>query len=267
MRTVAIWRLYYGADWIEESIRRVAPHVDACVVFFTGPLAGVSRWTEDWPRDPDGAKKTIELLTDLPVSFCEVPPDEWQHRGQFSRFVNGFVLREWPNTETVLINEYDHLWRDLGSALEGWARFREGLSVGRCAKVQQVELWKPPHVSEFYEIPHRPQRVGPIFWDTRAGEIPETVFHGIPAAAPYVPMLHLLTPPLNVGYCTSERTMRWKMKCGLLLGELAGQDSVQDPRWVDDVYLAWKPGDRNLEISLHHKHAIPFVSPWVGVFQ
>lgn len=258
MKTIAICRLYYGIDWIEESIRRIAPYVDRVVVFYTGPLA---MWGHDYERDPQGVRPLIESLRAeiKNLDTFDVPEKRFVHEGQFSYFINDVVLPVYGPTDTVLIFEYDHLFRDLLGTLSFWETCVWKLR-NSCAIVEQIELWRPPQADRWWSIPHRPGRVGPILWDTRFGGVPETIFHGIPREqSRRAARLSFQPAVLNVGYATSEDTMRWKMKCALALGS---QDSVPDPRWVDDVYLAWQPGMGNLEISLHHKEAIPFVVPF-----
>lgn len=258
--TYAVYRLFYGRDWILESIDRVIDHVDRVFVFFVGPFEGWgSEWApgEKFPRDPDGAKQQVREKYGRHPKVSVIESD-WNHqKGQFSHFVNDVILPWFPHPDAIVINEFDHLWVDFVAALKEW-RDRRNKNVLRWMKVTQTELWRPPHVDEWYKVPDRPQRTGPIFWDMREGEIPQTIWHGHTGHQPDNPVKS--GGVLNVGYAVCEETMLWKIRCAIA----HKSDSRVDPNYLEDVYMAWKPNMQNLEISINHRSAIPRVYKWRG---
>lgn len=261
--TYAVYRLYYGRDLILKSIDSIIDHVDRVFVFFTGPIANVTHYEHEgirfkFPEDPDGAKQqVIEAYSGNDKVLCR----RWEDgnpRGMFSAFINDLILKSFPNPDAILINEFDHVWKDLPEALQHWREERNHF-VSRCSKVEQVELWKPPHADQYWKIPERPDRVGPLLWDMREGPIEQTIFHGQSPLG--VNVISGVGGVHNFGYCMAEETMWWKLRTALAYSPVIG-DSLPRADFIENVWGCWKPGDRDLEISDKWRSAIPEVEPY-----
>lgn len=261
--TYAVYRIYYGRDLILRSIESVINDVDHVFVFFVGPWNDIVDYEEDgerhpFPVDPDGSKKQVVAKYDGHPKVS-IQNSGWNdQRGQFSHFINDVVLQSAPKPDAILINEFDHVWKDLRGALDYW-RSQRNLFVSRCSKVEQVELWKPPTTDQYWKIPERPERTGPLLWDMREGPIEQTIWHG------YSPMGMNVISGVggvhNFGYCVDEETMRWKVRCAYESAKHSG-DSLPRRDYVESCWGVWRPGDRDLEISERWKSKIPEVEPY-----
>jgi hypothetical protein len=65
----------------------------------------------------------------------------------------------------------------------------------------------------------------------------------------------------NLGFAFGERVMLWKHLTALAFSAEIN-DALPNPDWYERVWLNWKPGDTNLEISRGEEHTIPAAYPY-----
>jgi len=256
--TAAVYRLYYGEDFILDSIESVLPVVDQVFVCWTDrPLAGL-----DGPIEYQGQKHPIPYPIDYAVEKCHAIASRdsrvkmiFDHVdsnvSQFTHLVNDIIVPDFGRPDVVIIPEHDHVWR-LDSLMTALDEFLAREDVA-CATSRQIELWRTPR----YRIPER-QRTGTVFWDLDlARKLPPT------GRQAEVRGMHRLQAEVhNVGFCMSERNMLWKHLLAIGFSKKIG-DSPPDPAWYDR-WRTWTPmkGNRNLEIARGYAHLISHAEPY-----
>lgn len=248
---LAIYRVLYGEDWIQESILSILPHVDRVLVAMAPRPWGTSQGIEykgewiPWPAQFDDTRAKIAALDDQRIEAIE---DFYpQPRGQWQHLVNNHALPRGA-TECLFI-EPDCVFHEseIDAAMDAWHR-----SSAQLATVGQVELWRTPE----WVIPPRARSTvwflrltGPIGLTGGNGWIEGMAYQWLPAA------VH------NLGFCMSERVMLWKHLTALAFSAEIN-DALPNPDWYERVWLNWKPGDTNLEISIGEEHTIPYAVPY-----
>jgi len=252
----AVYRAYYGEDFIRQSIESVRPYVDDVFVFWTdkafADVAGIE-WGGEWVAFPKPADRLPEIVAEMSADdpAIHMVYDHWgMPDGQWSHIVNDRLLAEYEHPELIICMEPDMVWKqgELEKALQTFIDSGE-----LTATFPQVELWK--HLTR--RIPERPKRIGPVFF-SMAGKyrngIPET---GKSANAKG--MVHLNGAHVhNLGFCVHPRTML--LKHLLAIGFSAQiEDSPPNEQWLLDKWMAWDPvdNDKDLEISKGREHTIP----------
>lgn len=251
---VAAYRILYGEDFIQESIRSILPYVDHIVVAKAerpwGKSTGVTfkgEWVP-WPERFDDTRDKIAALAEPKI---EVVDDFWPiTANQHQHIVNDLVLPRYRADEVVFI-EPDHVFSSLEAAIavEEW----ESLDV-RQATTRMIELWRTPRwrIAERHRASvlfHRigGEKIGPTSGD--GGQ------HGVSST-------WLQAQVHNLGFCFSEKVMRWKHLTAMAFADEI-QDSRPDPEWLDR-WLTWDPhtNNRDLEISLGAQSSIPKAYPY-----
>jgi hypothetical protein len=244
MKRAAVYRLLYGEDYIRQSIKAVLPDVDEVFVFWTDrPWGDVTEviYKGKTVQFPARFDRAIDIVHDMALEHPKIRLiEDWQPtpRNQFTRLVN-----EWAAADSVVLVEADQVIRDAGEAFD---RFEESGEKVSCLK--QVEYWKTPE----YRIPDR-DRPGPIFWHPF---LPDTLPNGAPDGD--LPRINLFAD--NYGFAINAETMRWKHLLALAFSPIIG-DSIPYEAWYEDVWLAWTPEMRNLEISARHRSSISHAYP------
>lgn len=246
---VAIYRVLYGEDFIQESIRSVLPYVDRVFVIKAerpwGNTEGVNYngvWVP-WPEKFDNTREKIIEINDPKI---EIIDDYWPTpKGQLTHIVNDLVLPKCKPFEIVFI-EPDHVFseEEAKKAFDGFSCYS-----GTQASTQQVELWKTPA----FRIPERPNRTSVVFHRIYGSPMGDTGFNGASEG------IHRLSARVhNLGFCLSEKIMYWKHLTGLAFGSIIG-DSLVNPEWYEKKWLNWDlaTNNQNLEISLGFEWAIP----------
>jgi hypothetical protein len=249
---IALYRILYGQDHVAESIESILPYVDRVVVALAPRPWGTSRGVEyqgkwiDWPTRFDNTRARIAEIDDSKIEVI----DDWypRPRGQHQHLINDIILPRYGACEVVIM-EPDCVFSEqqIGWALMDWEHCGADL-----ATVQQIELWRTP----LYRIPHRNRDAvwfmrlnGPIGMTGGNGWIEGMWYRGLGAA------VH------NLGFCNSPPVMLWKHLTALAFSAEIG-DAIPNPDWYERVWLNWKPGDRNLEISRGEEHTIPEAYPY-----
>lgn len=246
---VAIYRVLYGEDFIQESIRSILPYVDRVFVVKAekpwGNTDGVT-YGGIWVPWPEKFDNTREKILELNEPKIEIIDDYWPTpKGQLTHIVNDLILARCKPFEIVFI-EPDHVFSDeeAKKAFNGFSAYS-----GFQASTLQVELWKTPE----FRIPERPNRTSVVFHRIFGSPMGETGFNGASEG------IHRVNGRVhNLGFCVSEKTMYWKHLTALAFGAIIG-DSVANPEWLEKKWMNWNldTNNSNLEISLGYEFAIP----------
>lgn len=252
-QTVAVYRVLYGEDFIQESILSILPHVDKVYVVKAekpwGNTTGVT-YMSAWFPWPEKFDNTVEKVLELNEPKVEIIPDYWPTpAGQLTHIVNDLVLKR-CEPETVVFIEPDHVFspEEANKAFAAWKEFF-GLQASTC----QVEHWKTP----LWMVPERPNRTSVVFHRIFGQPMGPTGFNGASDG------IHRLPAYVNnLGFCIHETNMLWKHLTALAFSRIVG-DSPPNEMWLADKWLKWHPetNNKNLEISLGYEWAIPCAVP------
>jgi hypothetical protein len=253
LNTVAIYRVLYGEDFIQESILSILPHVDRIFVVKAdkpwGNTTGVTykgKWY-DWPEKFDN---TVEKVLALNEPKVEIIYDYWPTPlGQLTHIVNDIILKK-CQPHTVVFIEPDHVFStdEAVKAFEEWS-----LYSGVQASTHQVEFWK----STEFILPDRPNRTSVVFHRIFGHPMGPTGFNGASEG-----IHRLMARVANFGFCVSEKTMFWKHLTALAFSRIVG-DSPPNEDWFEAKWKNWnlKTNNSNLEISLGYEWTIPYAIP------
>jgi len=258
-RVYAIYRAFYGADFLEQSIRSIIDHVDKVFVFWTNKaFADVTECvfkgsTVKFPRKIDNVVEVAEAVREVYPDKVEVIFDHWGlPDNQYTHLFNDRVLPYHPRPDMVMFCEPDQVWNEaqLMLAFREMEELRTGVS-------RQIELWKDLN----WRIPERPKRYGTIFWNLRGmTEIPVTGKGGsIRTRDRLDAHVH------NLGFCVSPVTMFWKHLLAIAFSKKIG-DSQPNEDWYFDKWVGWNENgnNKNLAISKGHEADIPYAAPYDG---
>jgi len=256
--TYAVYRVLYGEDFIQESIKSILPFVDKVFVFWTnipfGDIREVVYKGEKiiFPAKFDGVLGKVKKLQDKSKGKIELIYDHWGvPDNQVTHFVNERILPYYPRPDTVIFMEHDLVWKEeqLKKALMQFNS--NGTEI---AGSRQVELWR----STKYRIPER-KRYGAIFYNmNHLKELPVTGKNG---SVKWI--LKLDAEVHNCGFCVSENAMYWKHLTGIAFAKTI-KDSIPNENWYEDKWLNWdfKRNNENLEISKGYESDIPAAIPY-----
>lgn len=253
LETIAVYRVLYGEDFIEESIRSILPHVDEVFVIKAekpwGNTSGVcykGQWVE-WPKEFDKTREKVLAMNEPKIHLID---DYWPTPdNQLTHIVNDIVRKKFSPTTVVFI-EPDHVFSKEQAAIAFAAWNNSGLKQ---ASTHQIEHWRTP----YWMIPERPNRTSVVFHALSGGPMNPTGFNGASGGIPRLPAY-----VNNFGFCFSEKVMYWKHLTALAFSSIVG-DSVPNESWLTDKWEKWDPvtNNRNLEISLGYEWAIPHAIP------
>lgn len=255
---VAVYRVLYGEDFIQESILSILPHVDKVYVVKAekpwGNTTGVT-YMDAWFEWPSKFDNTVEKVLELNEPKVEIIPDYWPTpNGQLTHIVNDLILKR-CSPETVVFIEPDHVFSEeqATQAFMSWKVYS-----GVQASTRQVEHWKTP----YYCIPERPNRTSVVFHRVHGHPMGSTGFNGASEGIDRLPAY-----VNNFGFCISAPNMFWKHLTALAFSKIVG-DSPPDERWFADKWLNWHPetNNSNLEISFGYAWAIPYAVPCSDAF-
>lgn len=252
--TVAVYRVLYGEDFIQESIRSILPAVDKVFVVKAekpwGNTRGVT-YKGTWVPWPDEFDKTREKVLALNDPKVEIIDDYWPTpKGQLTHIVNDLIL---PRCKpmTVMFIEPDHVFseEELEKTFFSWS-----LYSGTQASTRQIELWKTPA----FRIHERPNRTSVVFHRVFGHPMGDTGFNGA-SEQPY----RLQGVVHNLGFCLSPQVMYWKHLTALAFSRIVG-DSPPNEDWYEKTWLNWDlfRNNQNLEISQGYEWTIPCASPY-----
>ncbi len=252
----AVYRVLYGEDFVQYSIRSILPYVDRVFVFWDdipwGDVASCCYKGEHviFPKKFDSVLEYIVEMNEPKVTL------EYDHRfnnlSQFTYLVNEKILPYYEKPDEVLVIEVDQVFRK-DEIEKAFTEFRQCNLL--CAKTRQVEVWR-----EFdYRTPEREYRTGTVLWNLRdLAEMPPT---GRQAEGMGIEILAAKVH--NFGFAVSPKVMYWKHLTALAFAQVI-DDCLPNEDWLEDKWLTWHPetNNENLEISIGYEHVIPEVVPY-----
>lgn len=247
---IAVYRILYGEDFIQESILSILPHVEKVIVVKAekpwGETSGVL-YKHQWITWPDKFDNTREKILALANPKVEIVDDYWPTpKDQLTHIINDLVLPRYQ-PETIIFIEPDHVFseEEAEKAFAWWESYS-----GVQATTSQVELWKHPK----FCLPERPNRTSVLFRRVFGQPIGSTGFNGASEGISRMPArVH------NLGFCISEKNMRWKHLTAMAFSKVIG-DSEPNEAWFEEKWLTWdlEKNNSNLEISLGYEWCIPY---------
>jgi len=264
---IALYRMYYGADWLRASVESVLSWADKVFIFYTDQPWGntVIPYKGEMLTIPvEPIDKAVSEVLDLQNDYPNIVRRYYDHvpdpMNQFTHLVNDRIDE---TVDEVMIIEVDQVWCEdrLAQAIEGWER-RDGTQISLL--IPQIEIWRPPGVEEFWMVPHRPNRTGIVMWDLRStgGKMPPTKRQGEPLSKSWQSFLggDCLSVH-NMGFAISQEAMFVKHLAAIGFSKKIG-DSQPNEDWFEEKWLNWTPETTNLEISKGFEHHIPKVVPY-----
>lgn len=252
----AVYRVLYGEDFVQYSIRSILPYVDRVFVFWDDTPWGDAQSCNYkgnqviFPKKFDSVLERIEEMNEPKITLL------YDHRfnniNQFTHLVNERILSDYGKPDRLLIIEVDQVFRG-GEFIKASVEFRHSNLL--CAKTRQVEIWR----GFDYQVPERDYRTGAVFWDMRGIDaLPPTQ-----RQAEGEGMQSLQAFVHNFGFSVSPKVMYWKHLTALAFSQIIG-DSQPNEDWLEDKWLSWDPktNNSNLEISKGFEHVIPKVVPY-----
>ncbi len=254
--TAAIYRCLYGEDYVRQSIASILPHVDRVLFcLHDQPWGEVHqvKYRDATIEFPARFDRILELAREAAGDkFLRVHHYQPRPHGEFGALIDRFA---WRTFDRVVLMEPDQVFLP-DQAARFFAEPTGELPV--CAS--QVELWRPPHVHEWYRVPERRMRHGPVLWDLGAQD---SVPDAGTAAGTGGSWITSEAVCHNFGFAVSRRTMFWKHMVAIAMARSIG-DSNPDPEWYEKKWLRWQPDTEDLEISMKHSHTIPRVDRYEG---
>jgi hypothetical protein len=239
-RTVAIYRLLYGSDFIRESLASVYDHVEQIICFVTHEVFGGRRVVKYFgrdvyfPHDIDGLTASIERWRAEHDHAGKVHilanPYGAELKGQVGRMVNELVLPRFDCSHLLFV-EADEVWRaDRLSHLMDVASRRDADEFMGTCKL----FWRSPRFVSTRTNPYCVLRAlkGRRQIGITGHALAETDPGLVRLADPGV-VLH------NFGYAASERTVFWKHLTGLSFSRDARLDSAPREDWFEASWRAW----------------------------
>jgi len=197
-KTVAVYRVLYGEDFIQESIKSILPHVNSVLVVKAekpwGNTKGVT-YKGQWVAWPEKFDDTREKVLELNEPRVEIVDDYYPTPlGQLSHIVNDLVLPRFK-PENIVFIEPDHVFSEEQAfkAFKAWDEF-----PGTQATTKQIEHWKTP----LWRVPERPNRTSVVFHRIKGQPLGPTGFNGASGEIHRLPAL-----VNNLGFCISEKVM------------------------------------------------------------
>ena len=246
----ATYRILYGEDFIQESIKSIEPYVDKIFVFWTNKvLGGITEVTYKNEKIvfPNKFDNVIEKIRELNLDKIILIEDYVENNiNQFTHLVNDYILPNYDKPKQILFLEPDHVFKQM--QLEKFITLFEESDLMN-SSCYQIELWKTPQ----YKIRFR-QRTSSVLWNlSNLKEIPLTR-----RQADHKDMKFINAYVHNMGFCISEKNMYWKHLLALAFSSKI-EDSVPNENWYEKTWLNWdfQNNNKNLEIAKGYESLIP----------
>ena len=254
--TYAIYRILYGEDFIQESIKSIDSFVDKIFIFWDNtPWGNVTEcnFKGNVIKFPPQFDQVIEKILELNNPKIKLIYDHKENNeNQITLLYRQYIKPFYPKPDTLIFIEPDHVIKEGdGPRIIDHMRWHKIQN----ATTTPLEFWKTKN----YIIPIR-DRMATIFWDMRnLDDLPDTGRH---ANGPN--LIKLAYRTLNYGFCCNMRTMLWKHLTAIAYSKLIG-DSEPNEDWYYK-WLFWKYDselNKDLEISKGYEHLIPKAEPYV----
>jgi len=256
----AIYRIHYGLDFLEPSIKSIINEVDKIFIFYSKDPwiktrhINYKKKTIDFPQNPENVESFLISKYNKNEKViiknyeCKTPDN------QFGDLFNLACSITNTKPKYVLFMEPDMVFGDKQLKflkLELDLKFWINSIIAR-----QIEIWKFDIVkkeNDTYRIPLR-KRIGPVLWKIKKKDKNiVTGFGGGPKNKRNENFSFIKI--LNLGFSYNKDTMLYKHLNALVFSKVIG-DSEPDENWYEIKWLNWKPGTRDLEISNGFQHKI-----------
>jgi hypothetical protein len=266
MKIIAAYRMYYGEDYIRQSIESIYDHVDQIIIW----------WTDrPWGDVREAKYKGTIIKIPNPIDGAMDILDQMKHQEmkKYGKSKICLVYNTFPTSENLLTELYNDmfLYKREGNIVmflepdmifdkKGIIQLTNYMKMHKFGFIytQQVEFWK----THEYRVPDR-DRPGVICFDLREDTLmPKTGKN----CMPYVQCdRYNDVTTYNFGYCLSPKNMYWKIIVTLAFTTVV-HDSLPDENWYEDTWLNWdyETNNKNLEISKNYRHYLPRADKYVG---
>lgn len=241
MRTVAVYRLLYGSDFIGESLSSIYSHCDRVLCFVGHEMFGGRRTIRYFgrdvylPHDIDGVTRAINEWKERHDTENKVRvlpnPHATLLKGQLQAMINSEVIPRYDPTH-VLFVECDEVWHeDTIKVLFDIARTTDADEI--MASACHL-FWRSYKYCSTRTNPYAVMRalkgrksigmtghaLGGVGENLKRHEDDRLKIH-------------------NFGYAASERTLFWKHLTGLSFGRDLKLDSPSREEWFEEVWRPW----------------------------
>ena len=244
-----IYRILYGTDFLERSMRSVYDGADKIFVGYS---------SEPWSRPvnfpnirdieqspPDVIKKYFDLSEGKITLFRQ---QQTTPKGEFN-YLYSWAVDLLGKPEVVVFMEPDMVW---GKGM--FKGFLEEAKNKECLFAPQVELWK---TYDYKIMRTNGNRLGPAAYKN----VPEFGFG--PYVRGSVPTSEKVSQYgcYNFGYCLNEKTMLYKHNAALDFSAKI-KDSIPSQTWYKEKWLNWTLETTNLEPASNEPGVIPKAEPY-----
>lgn len=238
---VAIYRIYYGSDWIRYGIRSIIDQVDKVVVFYNNsPWSMIKEVTYKGevipvpPFSPDGSDKLVKSIRHEKLMVIE---DDFTQQANQSNYHVKKVQEILGEVDYVIIPQADHV--EYGDIV---SKVLPTLATCKVVSTRPVDIWKYPHL----RLPQRLDRICTTFWNLKAcgGElgVKDTAEcrHGDWG-------LQFIGYTFNMHFASHPYTMWWRCMLRQAQAPHIGDDQVIEG-WYDK-WLNWQEGSSDTELG------------------
>ena len=242
-----IYRILYGTDFLERSMRSVYDEADKIFVGYS---------TEPWSRPPnfpnirDIEQNPVDVIhKHFDLSEGKITVFSYQQttpKGEFN-YLHSWAVDLLGKPEIVVFMEPDMVW-----APGVFKSFVEEAQDKSHLFAPQIEMWK----TQEYRIRRKDNvtRLGPAAY---RGEIPEFRFGAYNGKEQLISQHGCY----NFGYCLNEKTMLYKHNAALDFSAKI-KDSIPSESWYQEKWLNWTSETINLEPATKHIDRISKAEPY-----
>lgn len=241
MRTVAIYRLLYGSDFIGESLASIYPHCEQILCFIGHEMFGGRRIINYFghdvylPHDIDGLADAINAWkaandTDNKVRIIRNPYATLL-KGQLQAMINNEVIPCYDPTH-VLFVESDEVWHE--------NTIKTLFEVARQTDADEIMaaachlFWRSYRYCSTRTNPYAVMRA------LKGRKTIGLTGHALGSVEPDVRRCHDDRLKIhNFGFAASERTIFWKHMTALSFSRDVKLDSPPREEWFEDVWRPW----------------------------
>lgn len=240
MKTVAIYRLLYGSDFIGESLSSIYNHVDKILCFVGHEMFGGQRIINYFghdvylPHDIDGLthainnwKKHNDPADKVKVLFN---PYATLLKGQLQRMVNDEVIPRYPDTTHILFVESDEVWHE-----DTLPQLFKAATTSDADEflAQPLLFWRTPSYVSARFNPYCVLRA------LKGRKQIGLTGHALMSAGNDVKKLDTGLKVHNFGFAAGERTIFWKHLTALSFSRDLKLDSPPREEWFEGVWRPW----------------------------
>jgi hypothetical protein len=241
VRTVAIYRLLYGSDFIGESLASIYPHVEQILCFVGHEMFGGRRVIKYFghdvylPHDIDGLTDAINTWKDANDKDDKVRvlpnPHATLLKGQLQAMINGEVIPQYDPTH-VLFVESDEVWHE--NTIETLFDVAQQTDADEIMAAACHLFWRTYKYCSTRTNPYAIMRA------LKGRRSIGLTGHALGSATNDVTRhtdarlkIH------NFGFAASERTIFWKHMTALSFSRDVKLDSPPREEWFEDVWRPW----------------------------